>query len=174
MNENKKPVVRTYARVATRERITGLSDPTENSKAYVYARVGGRSSSLPGSDIARITLEAQCDRLRECAESMGLKVVEKDVEYARMGISESAMQKMLKASAAGKIGTLVIAGCSRLHRNSEKAIDLLSELDHYGVRIYSQQEGWVNVSENGQPTMLQFLQMMRPHDRKEGALNGLS
>ena len=174
MSRTEQPIIRAYARVATREQLTGISRATENGKAYVYARVGGGSSSLPGSDIARITLEAQCDRLRECAESMGLKVVENDAEFARMGISESSMQRMLKTAASGKIGTLVIAGCTRLHRNSKNAIDLLSELDHYGVRIYSQQEGWVNVSENGQPTMLQFLQLMRPHDRKEGALNELS
>lgn len=174
MNRNKQSVVRAYARVATREQIKGISEHAENCNAYVYARVGGGSSSLPGTDIARITLEAQCDRLRECAESMGLKVVEKEAEFARIGISESSMQKMLKAAESGMIGTLVIAGCNRLHRNSEKAIDLLSELDHYGVRIYSQQEGWVNVSEEGQPSMLQFLQMMRSTDRKEGALNELS
>ena len=166
MNRTEQPIIHAYARVATREQLMGASDATENGKAYVYARVGGGSSSLPGTDIARITLEAQCDRLRECAESMGLKVVEKEAEFARIGISESSMQKMLKAAESGMIGTLVIAGCNRLHRNSEKAIDLLSELDHYGVRIYSQQEGWVNVSDEGQPSMLQFLQMMRSIDRK--------
>ena len=166
MSRAEQPRIRAYARVATREQIKGISKHAENSNAYVYARVGGGSSSLPGTDIARITLEAQCDMLRECAESMGLKVVEKEAEFARIGISESSMQKMLKAAESGMIGTLVIAGCNRLHRNSEKAIDLLSELDHYGVRIYSQQEGWVNVSDEGQPSMLQFLQMMRSIDRK--------
>ena len=166
MSRNKQPIIRAYARVATREQIKGISEHAENCNAYVYARVGGGSSSLPGTDIARITLEAQCDRLRECAESMGLKVVEKEAEFARMGISENSMLKMLKAAESGMIGTLVIAGCNRLHRNSEKAIDLLAELDHFGVRIYSQQEGWVNVSDEGQPSMLQFLQMMRSIDRK--------
>lgn len=174
MSRAEQPRIRAYARVATREQITGTSGTAENGKAYVYARVGGGSSSLPDSDIAGITLEAQCDRLRECAESMGLKVVEKEAEFSRMGISDNSMLKMLKAAESGMIGTLVIAGCNRLHRNSEKAIDLLAELDHFGVQIYSQQEGWVNVSDEGQQSMLQFLQMMCSTDRKEGALNELS
>lgn len=165
MNRNKQPVVRAYARVATREQITGMATPEQSQKAYVYARVAGESSAM---------LEAQSNRLSECAESMGFEVVEKDTENARMGISESALQKMLKAAASGTIQAVMIAACSRLHRNSEKAIDLLSELDHYGVRIYSQQEGWINVSEDAQPSMLQLLQMMRSFEQKEGALNGLS
>ena len=41
MNRNKQPVVRAYARVATREQLMGASDATENGKAYVYARVCG-------------------------------------------------------------------------------------------------------------------------------------
>lgn len=170
MSRTEQPIIRAYARVATREQLTGTSGATENGKAYVYARVCG-------TDLAPLTndaLEAQHDRLLDCAKTLGLEVVSQEAELARWGITENARQKLLEAAASGKIGTLVVAGCSRLHRNSAKAIDLLSELDHYGVRIYSQQEGWVNVSENGQPTMLQFLQLMRPHDRKEGALNELS
>ena len=81
---------------------------------------------------------------------------------------------MLKVAESGTIQVVMISACSRLHRNSEKVVDLLEELDHCGVRIYSQQEGWVNVCEEGQPTMLQFLQMMRSIEQKEGALNGLS
>ena len=174
MNRNKQPVVRVYARVATREQITGMVTREQSRKAYVYARVAGESSVMPGADFDGSMLEAQSNRLCECAESMGFEVVAKDAEIARMGISESALQKMLKAAASGIIQIVMISACSRLHRNSEKAVDTLEELDHCGIRIYSQQEGWVNVSEEDKPSMLQFLQMMRPHDRKEGALNELS
>lgn len=170
MSRGEQPKIRAYARVATREQLTGISRATENGKAYVYARVCG-------TDLAPLTndaLEAQQDRLLDCAKTLRLEVVSQEAELARWGITENARQKLLEAAASGKIGTLVVAGCSRLHRNSAKAIDLLSELDRYGVRIYSQQEGWINISEDGQPTMLQFLQLMHPHDRKEGALNELS
>lgn len=174
MLRNKQPIIRAYARVATREQITGMVMPEPSPKAYVYARVAGESSAIPGANFDGSMLEAQCNRLCECAESMGYEVVEKDAEIARMGISESALQKMLKAAASGTIQIVMIAACSRLHRNSEKTVDTLEELDHCGVRIYSQQEGWVNVSEDDQPSMLQLLQMMRSFEPKEGALNGLS
>lgn len=170
MNRNKQPVVRAYARVATREQITGASGATENGKAYVYARVCG-------TDLAPLTndaLEAQQDRLMDCAKTLGLEVVSQEAELARWGITENARQRLLEVAASGKIGTLVVAGCSRLHRNSAKTIDLLSELDRYGVRIYSQQEGWINISEDGQPSMLQLIQMMRLPDEKENDLNVVS
>lgn len=174
MNRNKQPVVRAYARVATREQITGMETPEQSQKAYVYARVAGGSSAMPGADFDGSMLEAQSNRLSECAESMGFEVVEKDAENARMGISENAFQKMLKAAASGTIQAVIVAACSRLHRDSEKVVDLLEELDHCGVRIYSQQEGWINVSEDARPSMLQLLQMLRSFEQKEGALNGLS
>ena len=170
MNRTEQPIIRAYARVATREQLTGASGATENGKAYVYARVCGTELAPLASD----ALEAQQDRLLDCAKTLGLEVAGQEAELARWGITENARQKLLEAAASGKIGTLVVAGCSRLHRNSEKAIDLLSELDHYGVRIYSQQEGWINVSEDAQSSMLQLLQMMRSLEQKEGALNGLS
>ena len=173
MSRSEQPRIRAYARVATREQLTG-SESAENGKAYVYARVGGGSSPLPGAEFDQAMLKAQVDRLSECAESMGLMVVEDDAEFARLGISESSMEKMLKAAMSGEIQAVMVTSCSRLHRDSEKAIDMLAELDHYGVRIYSQQEGWVNISEDGQPSMLQLLQMMRSIDQKEGALNGVS
>ena len=174
MSRNKQPIIRAYARVATREQITGMVTREQSRKAYVYARVAGGSSDMPGVDFDGPMLEAQCNKLCECAESMGYEVVEKDAEIARMGISESALQKMLKVAESGTIQVVMISACSRLHRNSEKVVDLLEELDHCGVRIYSQQEGWVNVCEEGQPTMLQLLQMMRSIEQKEGALNELS
>ena len=142
MSRSEQPRIRAYARVATREQLTGL-ESVENGKAYVYARVGGGSSPLPGAEFDQATLKAQVDRLSECAESMGLMVVEDDAEFARLGISESSMEKMLKAAMSGEIQAVMVTSCSRLHRDSEKAIDMLAELDHYGVRIYSQQEGWM-------------------------------
>lgn len=46
MSRTEQPRIRAYARVATREQITGTSGATENGKAYVYARVEGESSPL--------------------------------------------------------------------------------------------------------------------------------
>lgn len=174
MRRNKQSIIRAYARIATREQITGTVTPEQSRKAYVYARVAGGSSAIPGADFDGSMLEAQCNRLCECAESMGFEVVEKDAEKARMGISERAMQKMLKAAASGTIQAVLISACSRLHRNSEKVVDLLEELDHCGVRIYSQQEGWVNVSEDAQPTMLQILQMLRLTEKERDEQDAVS
>ena len=164
-----------YARVATREQLS--EDPAAQGKqrAYTYARVEGGSPSIPGADFSHAMLEAQSERLREYAEAMGYEVTEQDVELARLGITETGWEKMLKVAASGEVQTLIVTSCSRLHRDSDKAIDLLEKLDRCGVRIYSQQEGWVNVPrEDGQPTMLQLLQMLRSTERKEGALNVFS
>lgn len=103
---------------------------------------------------------------------MSFEVAEKDAELTRMGISECAMQRMLEAVETGEIQAVMIAACSKLHRNSEKALNLLEKLDCCGVYIYSQQEGWVNVPcKEGYPTMLQLLQMLRSMERKDGAFN---
>lgn len=140
-------------------------------KAYVYARVDGGSSPLPGMNLGHAMLEAQSDGLCKCAEAMGFEVAEKETELARTGISECAMQRMLDAAETGKIQTVMIAACSRLHRNSEKVLNLLEKLDRCGVYIYSQQEGWVNMPDKEDyPTMLQLLQMLRLLERKDGEL----
>ena len=156
-----------YARVATKAQIAGKAvpkgeTPKNNRKAYTYARVDGGSSSIPGADVSQAMLEAQSDRLRVCAEALGYEVETQEAELARMGITETAWEKMLKAAASGEVQAVMLTSCSRLHRDSEKAIDMLAELDGHGMQIYSQQDGWVNVpDEEGQPTMLQLLQMLR-------------
>ena len=143
-----------------------------NRQAYVYARVDGGSSPLSGKNFGHILLEAQIDRLCECAEDMGFEVAEKDAELARMGISERATQRRLEAAETGEIQAVMIAACSRLHRASEKVLNLLEKLDCCGVHIYSQQEGWVNVPcKEGYPTLLQLLQMLRSMDRKDGTMD---
>ena len=164
-----------YARVATRAQLSGDPAAQGKQKAYTYARVGGGSSSISGADFSHAMLEAQSQRLRECAEALGYEVETQDAELSRRAITETAWEKMLKAAASGEVQAVMLTSCSRLHRDSEKAIDMLEELDHCGARIYSQQDGWVNVpDENGQPTMLQLLQLLRSTDRKEGALNVIS
>lgn len=166
-NEQKKTIC-AYARVATGAQITGMATPEQSRKAYVYVRVGGGSSPLPGTDFGHAMLEVQSKRLLECAETMGFEVVEQDAELARWGITKSAERKLLDAASSGCIGVLMIMSCSRLSRRSEKAIDLLEELDNHGIQIYSLNEGWVNVPcEEGQPTMLQLLQMMRMPVKKK-------
>lgn len=169
-NEQKKPIC-AYARVATRAQITGMATPEQSRKAYVYTRVGGGGANA-FSDTSSFLIEAQHKRLRECAESMGFEVVEQDAEFARWGITKGAERKLLDAASSGCIGVLMIMSCSRLSRKSEKAIDLLEELDNHGIQIYSLNEGWLNVPcEEEQPTMLQLLQMMRMPVKKEGDLS---
>lgn len=137
----------------------------------MYARVEGGSSPLPGTNLGHAMLEAQSDGLCKCAEVMDFELAEKDAELARMGISERAMQRMLEAAETGEIQAVMIAACSRLHRDSEQALNLLEKLNRCGVHIYSQQEGWVNVPcEEGYPTMLQLLQTLRSMDRKDGRM----
>ena len=166
MEKNKQGRCAFYARVATRAQ--AVVAPENNRKAYTYARVKGSGSSIPGSDIGHAMLGAQSERLRESAEAMGYEVAGQDAELTHMGISETAWEKMLKAAASGEVQAVMIASCSRLHRESEKALDLLEELDRSGAQIYSQQEGWVNVPcEDGQPSMLQLLQMLRQLERGE-------
>lgn len=145
---------------------------SRSKKAYVYARVDGGSSPLPGTNFGHTLLEAQIDRLCECAESMSFEVAEKEAELARTGISKCATQRMLEAAETGEIQAVMIAACSRLHRDSENALNLLEELDRCGVHIYSQQEGWVNVPcKEGDPTLLRLLQMLRSMDRKDGTMD---
>lgn len=173
MERNEQGRCAFYARVATKAQNVGA--PEDISKAYTYARVNGNGSSISGADISHTMLEAQSQRLRESAEALGYEVETQDAELARMGITETAWEKMLKAAASGEVQAVMLTSCSRLHRDSEKAIDMLAELDGHGIRVYSQQDGWVNVSdEEGQPTMLQLLQILRQTETEEGGQNAVS
>jgi len=147
-----------------------MKNNRNHGRAYVYARVKG-GDGTPFNDY---TLAAQRKQLMECAKAMGLDVAEQDAEIAYRGITEEAKNRLLDAAASGKIGTLLIAGCGRLYRESEKALDLLEELDRYGVSVYSLQEGWINVPDKeGQPTILQLLQTIRSIERKAGDVNAI-
>lgn len=152
MNRNEAHKVAVYARVATRKQLTEKT-AAENSR------------------MNDCMLAAQLDHLMEYAKSMGFEVVKQEAEGAPCGITDSAERRLLDAAASGEIGILLVTACSRLHRDSEHLIDLLEELDHYGVQIYSLQEGWVNTPEKvGQPTMLQLLLALRTIDQKAGDL----
>lgn len=140
----------------------------EGAKVAVYARVKGGACS----QIDECLLAAQREQLLECAKNMGLEVVKQEAEVASRGITAEAERKMLDAAASGEIGSLLVINCSRLHRESERLVDLLEELDQHGIQICSLQEGWVNVPEKeGQPTMLQLLLALRTIDQKAGDLN---
>lgn len=171
MSRTEELKVAVYARVATRKQIAGITASENSRNAYLYARVKGGACS----QIDECLLAAQREQLLECAKAMGYEVANQEAEIGRWGITEGAERRLLDAAASGEIGILLVTACSRLHRDSEHLNDLLKELDHHSVQIYSLQEGWVNVPEKkGQPTMLDLLLALRTIDQKAGDLNVIS
>lgn len=170
MNRNEAPKVAVYARVATRKQLTEKTAAENSWNAYLYARVKGSACS----QIDECLLAAQREQLLEYAQNKDFDVIKQEAEVAPYGITGGAERRLVDVAASGEIGILLVTACSRLHRESEHLIDLLEELDHYGVQIYSLQEGWVNVPEKeDQPTMLQLLLALRSIDQKAGDLNAI-
>ena len=165
MNRNETPESSANTCAAAREQSTGMAASGKSRKAYVYARVKGSACS----QINDYMLAAQQEQLLERAKAMNIDVAEQDVEIAPHGITEEAKRRLMEAAVSGMIGMLLIVGCSRLHRETERLIELLEELDQHSVQIYSLKEGWVNAPhEEGQPTMLQLFKTLRAIEQKAG------
>lgn len=103
------------------------------TKVAIYCRV----STLLGQ-----SLENQLIPLRDFAANRGFVVVE---EYCDEGISGTkasrpALDKMMKDAQAGRFSILVVAALDRCSRSTRHMLELVDELQHYGVSLISLRE----------------------------------
>ena len=118
-------------------------------KAVAYARV----STLLGQDP-----ENQLVSIRQLGQSRGFDLIQ---EFIDLGISGSkerrpALDEMVKAARAGKFKVLIIYSIDRLARDTRHLLNLINELDHYGVSLISIREAIDFSTPMGQATLTIF------------------
>lgn len=116
------------------------------SSAVAYSRV----STLLGQDP-----ENQLVHLRQFAVARGFELVG---EYVDKGVSGSrekrpALDQLVRDARMGKFKILIVAGIDRLARNTRHLLNLLHELNQYGVAVISLRESIDFSTAVGQATL---------------------
>lgn len=115
-------------------------------KAVAYARV----STLLDQDP-----ENQLVSIRQLGQARGFEITN---EYIDRGISGSkdrrpALDEMVKAARAGKFKILLIYSIDRLARDTRHLLNLINDLNHYGVSLISIRESIDFSTPMGQATL---------------------
>jgi DNA invertase Pin-like site-specific DNA recombinase len=110
-----------------------MSLENKEIKAVIYARV----STLLGQDPSHQT--STCERL-----AGGRGFIVKDT-YVDEGISGSrerrpALNRLIKDARLGKFDVLIVSGIDRIARDVRHLLNLIDELQHYGVSLISVRE----------------------------------
>ncbi len=116
------------------------------TNAVAYSRV----STLLGQDP-----ENQLVHLRQFAKARGFELVS---EYVDKGISGSrekrpALDQLVRDARMGKFKILIVSGIDRLARNTRHLLNLLHELNQYGVAVISLRESIDFSTAVGQATL---------------------
>ena len=103
------------------------------TKAVAYARV----STLLGQDP-----EHQLVPIREVAAGRGLDLIGEHVDKGVSGAKESrpALDRLVADARQGRFKVVIIAAIDRLGRNTRALLNLIHQLDQYGVTVISIRE----------------------------------
>ncbi len=115
-------------------------------RAAAYARV----STLLGQDPSN-----QLTGIKQFMSGRGLVLA---LEYIDLGISGAkerrpALDQMVKDARMGKFKFIVVSGIDRLARDTRHLLNLINELNHYGVAIISLRENIDFSTPVGQATL---------------------
>jgi DNA invertase Pin-like site-specific DNA recombinase len=104
-----------------------------SAKAVAYARV----STLLGQDP-----ENQLVGIRQFAEARGFQLMQEYTDHGVSGAKESrpALDAMTQDARRGKFKVLIVAAIDRIGRNTRHLLNLLHELNGYGVSVISLRE----------------------------------
>jgi DNA invertase Pin-like site-specific DNA recombinase len=118
-------------------------------KAAAYARVSTELGQDP---------ELQLTTIRDAAANRGLDLV---VEYSDVisgtKSSRPALDRLIKDARMGKFKVIVVTGLDRLGRNTLHALNLIQELESYGVRLISLREAIDFTTPAGRAMLTQLL-----------------
>ncbi len=122
-----------------------METPTK-IKAVAYARV----STLLGQDP-----EHQLISIRQLAQARNFDIT---VEYVDKGISGSkdrrpGLDELVKSARAGKFKILLIYSIDRLARDTRHLLNLIHEINHYGISLISIRESIDFSTPMGQATL---------------------
>lgn len=115
-------------------------------RAAAYARV----STLLGQDP-----ENQLVGIRQFAEARGFQLEQEYIDKGVSGAKESrpALDALIRDARMGKFKVLVVAGIDRIGRNTRHLLNLIHELNGYGVALVSLRESIDFGSPMGQATL---------------------
>lgn len=115
-------------------------------RAAAYARV----STLLNQDP-----ELQLSHLRNFSEARGFHLVKEFIDQGISGAKERrpALDSMIQDARHGKFKIIVVAGIDRLARDTRHLLNLIAELNHYGVSIISLRENIDFSTPLGQATL---------------------
>lgn len=114
-----------------------------NAKAVAYARV----STLLGQDPANQLLP-----IRQFVDAREMQLVEEYVDRGISGAKEKrpSLDRMIADARRGRFKIIVVAALDRLSRSTRHFLNLVSELDSYGVRLVSLRENLDYTTPTGQ------------------------
>lgn len=120
--------------------------PIKQVKCAAYARV----STLLGQDP-----ENQMVPIRQFAEARSFELATEYIDKGISGAKESrpALDQMVKDARLGKFKVVIIAGIDRIGRNTRHLLNLIHELNGYGVAIISLRENLDFSTPVGQATL---------------------
>jgi len=106
---------------------------SNGTKVAVYARV----STLLGQDPSH-----QLIPIREMALNRNFQIVSEFVDVGISGTKDKrpALEQLIKAAKQGRFKILIVYGIDRLGRSTKHLLNLVSELNHYGVSLISLRE----------------------------------
>lgn len=121
-------------------------DTPNNIKAVAYARV----STLLGQDP-----ENQLIPIRQLAASRNLKLIDEHIDMGISGAKDRrpALDQLVKDARLGKFKLLIIYSIDRLARDTRHLLNLINELNHYGVSLISLRESIDFSTPMGQATL---------------------
>lgn len=105
-------------------------------KAAIYARsslgiAGGQDPSL------------QVLELNQIAEQRGLKIFDTYIDVASGSLGRErrpALDQLLQDAEKGKFNILLLSALDRAFRSTKEMLQMVEDLDHWGVKIYSRRE----------------------------------
>lgn len=109
------------------------NDQSPRVRAAAYARV----STLLGQDP-----EQQLILIRQLALARSLEITREYVDKGISGVRERrpALDELVADARKGKFKILIVAALDRVGRSTKHLLNLLDELNHYGVRLVSLRE----------------------------------
>jgi DNA invertase Pin-like site-specific DNA recombinase len=118
-------------------------------KAVAYARV----STLLGQNP-----EHQLEHIRIFATARGFSLIRQFVDSGVSGAKERrpALDEMIREARKGSFKIIIISGIDRLARDTRHLLNLINELNHYGVSIISLRENIDFSTPVGQATLTIF------------------
>lgn len=111
----------------------------EKLKAWTYSRIDAPEDTHG-------CIKEQKKELMDYAEQMGFEIVGSSQDVGSgPDFSRSGLREVKKAASDVKFGALLIKGLDRLGRDQIETAELLHGLNCLGIRLYSPQEGEIQL-----------------------------